>query len=104
MTPQETPERGSDVDDATGGGKLAESASDRQADRCGHVAVIGRTNAGKSTLVNRLVGEKVAIVSPVPQTTRNIIVGIRNEPGMQLILVDTPGFHVPEHELNRRML
>jgi GTP-binding protein Era len=72
--------------------------------RCGHVAVVGRTNAGKSTLVNRLVGEKVSIVSPVPQTTRNLILGMRNEPEMQVILVDTPGFHVPQHELNRRML
>ena len=72
--------------------------------RCGHVAVVGRTNAGKSTLVNRLVGEKVSIVSPVPQTTRNLILGMRNEPGAQIILVDTPGFHLPQHELNRRMI
>jgi GTPase len=72
--------------------------------RCGHVAVVGRTNAGKSTLVNRLVGEKVAIVSPTPQTTRTIVVGMRNEPGAQIVLVDTPGFHKPQHELNRRMM
>ena len=72
--------------------------------RCGRVAVVGRPNAGKSTLVNRLVGRKVAIVSAVPQTTRNVILGVRNEPGAQLIFVDTPGIHVPRHELNRRML
>lgn len=72
--------------------------------RCGHVAVAGRTNAGKSTLVNRLVGEKVSIVSPIPQTTRNLILGMRNEPGVQIVFVDTPGFHVPQHALNRRML
>ena len=72
--------------------------------RCGHVAIVGRTNAGKSTLINRLVGEKVSIVSPVPQTTRNLVIGVRNEPGMQVVLVDTPGFHKPEHELNRRMI
>ncbi len=72
--------------------------------RCGHVAIVGRTNAGKSTLVNRLVGEKISIVSPTPQTTRNLIIGVLNEPSCQVILVDTPGFHVPEHELNRRMV
>ena len=72
--------------------------------RAGHVAIVGRTNAGKSTLVNRLVGEKVSIVSPVPQTTRNLVIGVRNEPHAQLVLVDTPGFHLPEHELNRRMI
>jgi GTP-binding protein Era len=72
--------------------------------RCGHVAIVGRTNAGKSTLVNRLVGEKVSIVSPVPQTTRNLVIGVRNEPDAQLVLVDTPGFHAPEHAMNRRMI
>jgi GTP-binding protein Era len=72
--------------------------------RCGHVAIVGRTNAGKSTLVNRLVGEKISIVSPTAQTTRNLVIGIRNTPGAQVVLVDTPGFHLPQHELNRRMI
>lgn len=72
--------------------------------RCGHVAIVGRTNAGKSTLVNRLVGEKISIVSPTAQTTRTIVVGACNRPGAQVLLVDTPGFHKPQHELNRRMM
>lgn len=72
--------------------------------RCGHVALIGRSNAGKSTLLNRLVGRKVAIVSPVPQTTRTLVVGVRNRPDAQVVFVDTPGVHLPQHALNRRML
>ena len=57
------------------------------------VGVVGRTNAGKSTLVNRMVGEKVTIVSPVEQTTRNTIRGIVEDPRGQLVLLDTPGLH-----------
>jgi GTP-binding protein Era len=59
---------------------------------------------GKSTLVNRLVGQKVAIVSDKPQTTRNRILAVVNRPGAQLVLFDTPGIHKPEHEMNRRMV
>lgn len=72
--------------------------------RAGFVAVGGRTNVGKSTLVNRIVGQKVAIVTPKPQTTRRRIVGIRTDPDAQLILIDTPGLHEPRRPLNRRMV
>ncbi len=72
--------------------------------RSGFVAIGGRTNVGKSTLLNRLVGHKVAIVTPLPQTTRRRIVGIRHDPDAQLILIDTPGIHAPRRLLNRRMV
>jgi len=70
----------------------------------GTVAVVGRPNAGKSTLVNALVGEKVAIVSDKPQTTRRRILGIRNGPEGQIVFVDTPGLHKPMHRLNKAMM
>ena len=72
--------------------------------RSGFVALVGRPNAGKSTLLNRLVGTKLAIVSDKPQTTRNRIVGVRNYEGAQAVFVDTPGIHKPLHRLNVRML
>jgi GTP-binding protein Era len=72
--------------------------------RSGYVALVGRPNAGKSTLLNRLVGEKIAAVSNKPQTTRFKIVGIVNRSEGQLVLVDTPGVHKPGYELNRRMM
>ena len=65
------------------------------------VGVVGRTNAGKSTLVNQLVGEKVSIVSPVEQTTRNTVRGIVSDPRGQLVLLDTPGLHKAVGELGR---
>jgi GTPase len=72
--------------------------------KSGFVAVIGRPNAGKSTLVNTLVGRKVSIVSPRPQTTRNRIQGIINRKNAQIVLVDTPGIHKPDSVLNRQMM
>jgi GTP-binding protein Era len=72
--------------------------------KSGFVALIGRPNAGKSTLLNRLVGQKLAIVSDKPQTTRNRITGVRNYPDGQVVFVDTPGVHRPLHRLNVRMV
>jgi GTPase len=71
---------------------------------CGLVALIGRPNAGKSTLLNRLVGQKIAAVSDKPQTTRFKIQGVITKPEGQVVLVDTPGVHQPGYELNRRMM
>jgi len=72
--------------------------------KSGFVAVVGRPNAGKSTLVNALVGTKVSIVTAVPQTTRNRILGIVNRPSAQIVLMDTPGIHRPFSRLNDQMM
>ena len=72
--------------------------------KAGFVALIGRPNAGKSTLLNHFVGQKVAIVSDKPQTTRHRIVGVRNSPAGQMVFIDTPGIHKPAHRMNRRMV
>ena len=67
--------------------------------RSGFVSLIGRPNVGKSTLLNSIIGKKVAITSDKPQTTRNIIQGIYNEEDTQIVFVDTPGIHKPNHKL-----
>ena len=72
--------------------------------KSGFVSFIGRPNAGKSTLLNRLVGTKLAIVSDKPQTTRTRILGVRNYPGAQVVFLDTPGIHRPLHRMNVRMV
>lgn len=72
--------------------------------KAGTVAVIGKANAGKSTLVNCMVGEKVAIVSPKPQTTRDRILGVLNEPGLQIAFLDTPGIYRSKTVLSERMM
>ena len=77
---------------------------DSAAKKSGHVALIGRPNAGKSTLLNLLIGEKIAIVSDKPQTTRNRILGVRIEDSAQIVFVDTPGIHRPGFLLNQRMM
>ena len=73
-------------------------------EKSGHVALVGRPNAGKSTLLNLLIGEKIAIVSDKPQTTRNRILGVRIEDSAQIVFVDTPGIHRPGFLLNQRMM
>jgi GTP-binding protein Era len=72
--------------------------------KTGEVAVVGRPNAGKSTLVNALVGEKVAIVSDKPQTTRRRILGVARRPGCEVALIDTPGIHRPQYRMNAAMV
>lgn len=72
--------------------------------RSGFVALIGRPNAGKSTLLNRILGEKIVITSDKPQTTRNRVQGIHNLPGYQIIFIDTPGIHTAKSRLNRYMV
>ena len=72
--------------------------------KSGYVAIVGRPNVGKSTLLNRLVGQKIAIISPKPQTTRNKILGIMHGDGFQAVFTDTPGFHKPKNRLGENMI
>jgi GTP-binding protein Era len=72
--------------------------------KSGFVALVGRPNAGKSTLLNRFAGQKLAIVSDKPQTTRHRILGVRHSAHAQMVFIDTPGIHKPMHRMNRRMV
>ena len=71
--------------------------------KSGFVTIIGKPNVGKSTLLNRIINEKVAIVSPKPQTTRNKIIGILNDEESQIIFIDTPGIHKSKNKLDEYM-
>src|SRR2546422_9054221 len=83
---------------------MARKENARTKFRSGFVAVIGRPNTGKSTLVNRLVGQKIAIVTSKPQTTRNRIQGIVTKAEGQIIFIDTPGLHEADSALGRQMM
>jgi len=72
--------------------------------RSGYVSIIGQPNVGKSTLLNSILGEKIAIVAPKPQTTRNKIIGVKTIPDAQIIFIDTPGIHRPRHKLGETMV
>lgn len=72
--------------------------------RSGFIAVIGRPNVGKSTLINTLIGQKIAIMSDKPQTTQNRILCILTEPDAQIVFLDTPGIHKPKHKLGEYMV
>lgn len=85
--------------------KLAENENQgAPSHRSGFVAIVGRPNVGKSTLLNQFLGEKIAIVTPKPQTTRNRITGIRTTPNSQVVFLDTPGIHRTRSLMNRRMV
>jgi len=84
--------------------KTSEEEKKEMARRAGFVAIVGRPNAGKSTLLNRLVGQKIAIVTAKPQTTRNRIQGIVTRPEGQIVFIDTPGLHEAETALGRQMM
>jgi GTPase len=92
------------VEETTSAAAADSAPAAREGYRSGYVALVGRPNAGKSTLLNRMVGEKIAAVSNKPQTTRHQIRGVITRPEGQIVLVDTPGVHQPGHLLNRRMM
>src|ERR1700758_4969221 len=84
--------------------EAAEKNKRKKQGKSGFVAIVGRPNAGKSTLINRLVGQKVAIVTSKPQTTRNRIQGFVTRPEGQIVFIDTPGLHSPVSALGSQMM
>src|SRR3990167_7925013 len=72
--------------------------------KSGTIAILGQPNVGKSTLLNKLIGEALAIITPKPQTTRNRIISILNRPTSQIVFIDTPGYHSVPRPLNRFMI
>lgn len=96
-------DRATDAPEDGGAGGPAAPPVDPQS-RCGFVALVGRANVGKSTLMNRLVGAKLSIVSPVPQTTRFPVRGVLHRDNLQVIFIDTPGIHKPRYRMNEEMV
>src|SRR5271169_3438098 len=100
----ETAEAAETTESTEKSGGVEERSGQREKYRSGFVAIVGRPNAGKSTLLNRLVGQKVAIVTSKPQTTRNRIQGIVTQAEGQIVFIDTPGVHAADSALGRQMM
>ena len=83
--------------------QILENTSDFKEKKVGYVAIVGRPNVGKSTFINTLIGEKVAIVSNVPQTTRNKILAVYNDDDAQIMFLDTPGIHKSNKVFNEHI-
>jgi GTP-binding protein Era len=102
--PRKAPTAESRPKKATGAGLGRKKAAEKKVFKTGYVALVGRPNTGKSTLLNTILGQKVAIVSDKPQTTRISILGIKTTEKGQIVFIDNPGIHKPLHTLNKRMM